>query len=123
MSETPLGTPSVKPALDRLDSWKEIAAYLHRDVTTVQRWEKREGMPVHRHLHDKAGSITTVEQEARAGVRYESPNSRLLCCCGLFRSDAAVSKHFADNLVPPFFGSVGMTFRRIPARTLYQPGD
>ncbi len=42
---------------DRLDSWKEIAAYLRRDVTTVQRWEKREGMPVHRHLHDKMGSV------------------------------------------------------------------
>jgi Tol biopolymer transport system component len=42
---------------DRLDSWKEIAAYLNRDVTTVQRWEKREGMPVHRHLHDSKGSV------------------------------------------------------------------
>ncbi len=42
---------------DRLDSWKEIAAYLNRDVTTVQRWEKREGMPVHRHLHDRMGSV------------------------------------------------------------------
>src|SRR5215467_12355440 len=42
---------------DQLDSWKEIAAYLKRDVTTVQRWEKREGMPVHRHLHDKLGSV------------------------------------------------------------------
>ena len=42
---------------ERLDSWKEIAAYLNRDVTTVQRWEKREGMPVHRHLHDKRGSV------------------------------------------------------------------
>ncbi len=41
----------------RLDSWKEIAAYLNRDVTTVQRWEKREGMPVHRHLHDRMGSV------------------------------------------------------------------
>ncbi len=29
---------------------------LKRDVTTVQRWEKREGMPVHRHQHDKAGT-------------------------------------------------------------------
>ena len=28
---------------DRLDSWKEIAAYLNRDVTTVQRWEKARG--------------------------------------------------------------------------------
>ncbi len=66
MSETPLGTPSVKPALDRLDSWKEIAAYLHRDVTTVQRWEKREGMPVHRHLHDKAGSVYAYSSELDA---------------------------------------------------------
>jgi TolB-like protein len=66
MSETPLATPSVKPALDRLDSWKEIAAYLHRDVTTVQRWEKREGMPVHRHLHDKAGSVYAYSSELDA---------------------------------------------------------
>ena len=56
MGEPSLGTPpSVRPTEDRLDSWKEIAAYLHRDVTTVQRWEKREGMPVHRHLHDTDG--------------------------------------------------------------------
>jgi TolB-like protein/Flp pilus assembly protein TadD len=47
----------------RLDSWKEIAAYLKRDVTTVQRWEKREGMPVHRHLHDKAGSVYAFGSE------------------------------------------------------------
>lgn len=53
-----LGTPpSVTPPEDRLDSWKEIAVYLDRDVTTVQRWEKREGMPVHRHLHDRMGSV------------------------------------------------------------------
>ena len=42
---------------ERLDSWKDIAAYLQRDVSTVQRWEKREGMPVHRHVHDKQGSV------------------------------------------------------------------
>src|SRR5215204_5344600 len=48
---------------DRLDSWKEIAAYMRRDVKTVQRWEKREGMPVHRHLHDKAGSIYAFRAE------------------------------------------------------------
>src|SRR5271170_2721926 len=69
MSETPLGTPSVKPALDRLDSWKEIAAHLHRDVTTVQRWEKREGMPVHRHLHDRMGSVYAFSSELDAWVQ------------------------------------------------------
>jgi hypothetical protein len=41
----------------RLDSWKEIAAYLKRDVTTVRRWEKREGLPVHRHLHERRDSV------------------------------------------------------------------
>jgi hypothetical protein len=46
MGEPSVGTPpSERPLEDRLDSWKEIAAYLKRDVTTVQRWEKREGMP------------------------------------------------------------------------------
>ena len=30
----------------RLNSWKEIAAYLRCGVRTVQRWEKSEGLPV-----------------------------------------------------------------------------
>ena len=55
--------PPVRPPEDRLDSWKEIAAYLNRDVTTVQRWEKREGMPVHRHLHDRMGSVYASRAE------------------------------------------------------------
>ena len=54
---------------DRLDSWKEIAAYLHRDITTVQRWEKREGMPVHRHLHDKKGSVYAFRADLDAWMR------------------------------------------------------
>jgi TolB-like protein/Tfp pilus assembly protein PilF len=48
---------------DRLDSWKDIAAYLKRDVSTVQRWERREGLPVHRHLHDKLGSVYAFRSE------------------------------------------------------------
>src|SRR5580700_7248029 len=64
MAELSSGTPpSGSPPEDRLDSWKEIAAYLRRDVTTVQRWEKREGMPVHRHLHDRMGSVYASRQE------------------------------------------------------------
>jgi Tol biopolymer transport system component len=56
----------VNPPDDRLDSWKEIAAYLRRDVTTVQRWEKREGMPVHRHVHDKMGSVYAFRTDLAA---------------------------------------------------------
>src|SRR5437868_8316131 len=66
MSEPSVGTPPVNPALDRLDSWKEIAAYLKRDVTTVQRWEKREGMPVHRHVHGRLGSVYAFRAELDA---------------------------------------------------------
>jgi hypothetical protein len=55
--------PSVAAPEDRLDSWKEIATYLNRDVTTVQRWEKREGMPVHRHVHDKRGCVYALTEE------------------------------------------------------------
>ena len=67
MGEPPLGTPqSTVPLEDRLDSWKEIASYLKRDVTTVQRWEKREDMPVHRHLHDRIGSVHASRAELDA---------------------------------------------------------
>ncbi|MGQ0732131.1 MAG: hypothetical protein ACT4QD_00595 [Acidobacteriota bacterium] len=47
----------------RLDSWKEIAAHLRRDVTTVRRWEKREGLPVHRHLHERRDSVYSYTAE------------------------------------------------------------
>jgi tetratricopeptide (TPR) repeat protein len=42
---------------DRLESWKEIAAFLNRSERTVRRWEEKEGLPVHRHAHDKRGSV------------------------------------------------------------------
>jgi Tol biopolymer transport system component len=70
MGERSGGTPpSVSPPEDRLDSWKEIAGYLNRDVTTVQRWEKREKMPVHRHVHDRMGSVYASRTELDAWVR------------------------------------------------------
>jgi Tol biopolymer transport system component len=70
MGEPSLGTPlSERPLEDRLDSWKEIASYLKRDVTTVQRWEKREGMPVHRHQHDRMGSVYALRAELDAWMR------------------------------------------------------
>jgi Tol biopolymer transport system component len=57
------GDPGRNPREERLDSWKKIASYLKRDVSTVQRWERREGLPVHRHLHDKQGSVFAFRSE------------------------------------------------------------
>jgi TolB-like protein/Tfp pilus assembly protein PilF len=70
MGEASPDTPRSEDSSEsRLGSWKEIAAYLDRDVTTVQRWEKREGMPVHRHLHDKRGSVYALRPELDAWQR------------------------------------------------------
>jgi TolB-like protein/Flp pilus assembly protein TadD len=50
-------------AADRLDSWKEIAAYLRRSVRTVHRWESEQGLPVHRHLHQSSGTVYAFKSE------------------------------------------------------------
>lgn len=48
---------------ERLDSWKQIAVYLNREVRTVQRWEKREDLPVRRHTHLKGSSVYAFKKE------------------------------------------------------------
>jgi Tol biopolymer transport system component len=56
-------SPPDDPDSPRLDSWKEIAAYLKRGITTVQRWERHERLPVHRHQHQKRGSVYAFKAE------------------------------------------------------------
>ena len=74
MGEPTYEIPSMgKPPERRLDSWKEIAAYLNRDVTTVQRWEKREGMPIHRHVHEKRGSVYALTNELDGWIQGRRP--------------------------------------------------
>ena len=51
-----------EPSSERLDSWKEIAAYLKRDERTVRRWEK-EGLPVRRKVHKKQASVFAYRSE------------------------------------------------------------
>src|SRR5438128_4762014 len=57
----------------RLESWKEIAAYLGRDVTTVRRWEKRERLPVHRLHHSRLGSVYAYTTELDAWRDERAP--------------------------------------------------
>jgi TolB-like protein len=100
--------------IDRLDSWKEIASYLRRDVRTVQRWEKKEGLPVYRHLHDKLGSIyayrneltewfTTRQQSGAtlaSGNRDEAPADKIKLAVLPFGnlSGAKGDDYFSDGL-------------------------
>jgi TolB-like protein len=54
------------PRRTRLESWKAVAAHFGRDVTTVRRWERREGLPIHRLFHEKLGSIYAYSDELDA---------------------------------------------------------
>src|SRR6266567_3554460 len=99
---------------DRLDSWKEIAAFLRRDVRTVQRWEKKEGLPVYRHQHDKLGSIYayraeltnwfTTRQQSGPGVpavaRQNGPSDKIKLAVLPFGnlSGEREDDYFADGL-------------------------
>src|SRR5258705_357712 len=47
----------------RLESWKEIAAYLRRTVRTVQRWETEQGLPVHRLAHNRLPTVYAFADE------------------------------------------------------------
>jgi TolB-like protein/Tfp pilus assembly protein PilF len=62
-----MNNPETKPVASerqgRLESWKEIAVFLRRQVRTVNLWEKREGLPVHRHLHSRRSTVFAFESE------------------------------------------------------------
>jgi TolB-like protein/Flp pilus assembly protein TadD len=62
---------------DQLTSWKEIAAYLRRDVRTVQRWEKTEGLPVKRHLHRELESVYALKSELDSWREGRQPSRTL----------------------------------------------
>jgi hypothetical protein len=54
------------PVLDSNDflySWKEMAVFLKCGVRTLQRWEKSEDLPVHRHRHWKRGTVYALKSE------------------------------------------------------------
>src|SRR6202023_3244022 len=77
MAESPFGErlkadpPSDEP---RLESWGEIAAYLRREIRTVQRWEKYQGLPVRRLLIGKLGSVYAYRSELDKWYRERQPS-------------------------------------------------
>src|SRR5512136_210855 len=61
-------------ASDRLDSWKEIARYLNRDVRTVQRWEETGGLPVYRRTQGRVrGAVFAYKSELDEWLRQSPP--------------------------------------------------
>jgi len=69
-------TPKTTPfASGRLDSWKEIARYLNRDIRTVQRWEEAGGLPVYRRPPGrlKGGPVYAYRSDLDAWLRQGPP--------------------------------------------------
>ncbi|MBK7927177.1 MAG: tetratricopeptide repeat protein [Bryobacterales bacterium] len=52
-----------RPAMDVLDSWKEIAEHLGRDVRTAMRWERSRGLPVHRLPGGRKAAVYALRSE------------------------------------------------------------
>src|SRR5215472_6199497 len=67
----PLSAVAERPAGDRLETWGEIAAYLGKEIRTVQRWEKSMGLPVRRLAAgaDKQSRVFALKSELDAWWR------------------------------------------------------
>jgi Tol biopolymer transport system component len=83
----------------RLDSWKEIATYLGRGVRTVQRWEREEGLPVHRLVHEKRGSIYAYKHEL--DTWWQSRRSQLSVSPSADADQASVAQTNGRPLAAP----------------------
>src|SRR5713226_6822666 len=68
-----LGPEGSPPSGKKLDSWGEIASYLGREVRTVQRLERTEGLPVRRHEHKKKSTVYAFAGELDAWIKQRQP--------------------------------------------------
>lgn len=59
-------------AIERLESWKEIASFIGRDERTAMRWAKEQGMPVRRDPASKRGRVFAYRSELAIWVDSRS---------------------------------------------------
>src|SRR5207253_7706638 len=92
-----MATNDAPVASELLDSWKEIAAYLKRDESTVRRWEE-EGLPIHRLPHKKKATVYAFKSEL--DVWWSDGRCRL---------DAAAITGPTGSRTPPRWVAAGVT--------------
>lgn len=109
------GAAGEPAARDRLDSWKEIAAHLKRDIRTLHRWEAEEGLPVHRHLHKKRGTVYAYRSELDAWRKSRRPRQvgsrarRVMLAVLPFTNldGASEQDYFSDGLTEEMLAQLG----------------
>ena len=52
-----------QPSTRILNSWKEIASYLGRGIRTIQRYEEKLGLPVHRPARRERSAVVAFADE------------------------------------------------------------
>jgi hypothetical protein len=65
----------MKSTDDVLHGWKDIAAYVSRDVSTVKRWEKQRGLPVRRVPGDGRANVYAHSTELAHWLASGGPDS------------------------------------------------
>jgi Flp pilus assembly protein TadD len=60
---------------ERIDSWKEIAAFFERDERTVKRWEKERALPIHR-IPGERGGVFAYTGELTDWLNSTRPDKR-----------------------------------------------
>ena len=92
----------------RLDSWKEIAAFFSRDERTAKRWEKERNLPVHRVPGGGRGSVFAFSEELSAWLRSaELPEATEQAG----QSPEAAGQATIENAPPPAGSSPGPSTR------------
>ncbi len=107
-------TPSDEKGSAKLESWKEIATYLQRDVSTVRRWEKCEGLPVRRHEHRTRSTVYAIPAELDAWRAARQPESEAAPASPVARRLA-----IAAALVVTLLGSGWVLWRKAVLRLPY----
>src|SRR5205807_846657 len=102
----------IPPTNDRLDSWKEIAAYLKRNERTVSRWEKR-GLPVYRVPGAQRQMIFAFKHELDAWLKRGKNGHP---------DHEPKESNTAQKSVPPLLGEAISTQPKPPSRLRYLIG-
>jgi tetratricopeptide (TPR) repeat protein len=103
----------------KLNSWKEIANYLQREVRTVQRWEKEVGLPVRRLLHEKRGTVYAFTKELDAWtVSRSSVMAKLDAASPSGRNNRFTSRVYVAAAALCIFAIALIIFVRSSGRTV-----
>jgi TolB-like protein len=108
---------------ERLDSWKDIADYLSRDVRTVQRWERERSLPVHRLPGGPKPRIYAVKSEldlwlkgSQEAPQPPTPSVAVLPFVNL--SESRENEYFSDGLADEIINALTrIPGLRVTART------